>query len=601
GPDGAGVYRLADANRDGKLEVAATLVKFRSALDEDPSAALGEHGPHGLTLGPDGHLYIVVGNHAQVESPIEFNSPYRTYYEGDIVPRLEDPGGHAVGVKAPGGVVLRLSVDGKKIERIAGGLRNAYDLAFDQWGNLLVHDSDMEADEGAPWYRPTRISHVVPGGEYGWRSGWAKWPDYWHDMLPSVVETGRGSPTGMVVYDHFKLPEKYHHNLIVCDWSTGQIVAMDLKAQGASIAAKSEVLLEGEPLAMTDLAVGPDGWIYFITGGRQTVGAVYRLTYSGESPDTATRIGTGVAAAIRYPQFHSAATRQEIAKIKQAEGERWDAVLPAIARTKKNSARFRTRALDLMNLYGPPPTKGLLLELAAADVPEVRVKAIDLMGLATAEDFGPTLAKLLADPDAHVRRHACEAMVRCGATATLAQLKPLLISDDRFEAFAARRLLERMPTTAWADEVLAADDHRLFIQGATALLVAKDDKATCLAVLGRFQELLPTYIADDDFVDMLRVCQVAVERGKIEPGDAPALAQALGDEFPASSDRMNRELLRLLVRLKPDGLHQRYVAYLRSNLDDQQRLHTALHLAMVDGWNSEQRMALVATLEELRS
>ena len=85
----------------------------------------------------------------------------------------------------------------------AGGLQNPYDLAFNAQGELFTADSDMEWDTGMTWYRPTRVNHVVPGAEFGWRSGWAKWPDYYHDSLPAVVDLGRGSPTGLEFYNHF--------------------------------------------------------------------------------------------------------------------------------------------------------------------------------------------------------------------------------------------------------------------------------------------------------------------------------------------------------------------------------------------------------------
>src|SRR5690606_27039754 len=136
--------------------------------------------------------------------------PYRNFYEGDLIPRFEDPGGHAAGVKAPGGTVLRVDHEGRILERVAGGLRDAYDLAFNREGDLFTFDSDMESDEGAAWYRPTRLYHVTPGGEYGWRSGWAKWPSHFVDVLPPTAEFGRGSPTGAVFYNHFMFPAAYH-------------------------------------------------------------------------------------------------------------------------------------------------------------------------------------------------------------------------------------------------------------------------------------------------------------------------------------------------------------------------------------------------------
>ncbi len=94
GEQGNGLYRLMDQNRDGKLEQSSLIVGF--------TGVPGEHGAHQLVLGPDGMLYVVLGNHVQVAGKVDPRSPYSAVYEGDLVqPREEDPGGHAQGIKAP--------------------------------------------------------------------------------------------------------------------------------------------------------------------------------------------------------------------------------------------------------------------------------------------------------------------------------------------------------------------------------------------------------------------------------------------------------------------------------------------------------------------
>ena len=126
---------------------------------------MGEHGPHALALGPDGLIYIVVGNFSQPEKDVESSSPYHHYYEGDLLqPRYEDASGHAVGIKAPGGSILRTDTGGTAVELVAGGLQNPYDLAFNRDGELFTADSDMEWDLGMPWYRPTRRQPRRAGG-----------------------------------------------------------------------------------------------------------------------------------------------------------------------------------------------------------------------------------------------------------------------------------------------------------------------------------------------------------------------------------------------------------------------------------------------------
>ena len=54
---------------------------------------------------------------------------------------------------------------------MATGFRNEFDAALNEDGELFTYDADMEMDVGTPWYRPTRICHVVSGGEFGWRYG----------------------------------------------------------------------------------------------------------------------------------------------------------------------------------------------------------------------------------------------------------------------------------------------------------------------------------------------------------------------------------------------------------------------------------------------
>ena len=75
------------------------------------------------------------------------------------------------------------------------------------------------------------------------------------------------------------------------------------------------MFLEGNPLNVTDLEVGPDGWLYFCTGGRGTERRHLSRHLEGQVPKEVTDIGTGLTAVIRQPQPSSSWARQNIAAL----------------------------------------------------------------------------------------------------------------------------------------------------------------------------------------------------------------------------------------------------------------------------------------------
>ncbi|MEZ6086471.1 MAG: HEAT repeat domain-containing protein [Pirellulaceae bacterium] len=591
GPDGAGLYRLSDRDRNGTLEQVRLIVPFEGHP--------GEHGGHGLTLGPDGMIYCVVGNHVNVKADAGAGTTLKNTYEGDIVPKYEDPGGHATGVKAPAGIVFRTDVDGRKVERIAGGLRNAYDLAFHPEGGLFVHDSDMESDVGATWYRPTLLFEASEGAEFGWRSGWSKWPEYYLDRKPSVLETGRGSPTGSIVYEHHMFPAKYQNALFLADWSEGRILSVRIKQQGAGYVADSEVFLQGQPLNVTDLAIGPQGALYFATGGRGTGGGIYRVLWDGDVPDRIKNLGNGVAAAIRQPQLESAWARQEIAGIQKELGDQWGELVAGVAYSDENPPHYRVRALNLMQLFGPLPSEDLLLELSKANSEAVRVKAAEVMGLNPGSRTVDRLIAMLDDTDRRVCRAACEALLRMGEDAPVDSLLPLIADDDRHLVFAARRLLEQLPIHQWQDIVLNSSQPRVATVGGLALVTRSTDKEVALAVLDKMTQLMDEFLSDGDFIDLLRTVEVALHRGKVQPAEVPELRERIAEEFPAGEARMNREIIRLCAYMHADSIVERGMEYLNSDAPETERAHVAMHLQFIEhDWTPEQRFQLIRFYEE---
>src|SRR5205085_586064 len=124
---------------------------------------------------------------------------------------------------------------------------------FNEEGELFTYDSDMEWDVALPWYRPTRILHVVPGAEFGFREGDSKWPSWRADSLPSVVDIGLGSPTGVKFGSKSNFPEKYRKAFFVMDWTYGRILAVHMKPKGNAYEAAAQT-----PMPLDAPAMSPD-------------------------------------------------------------------------------------------------------------------------------------------------------------------------------------------------------------------------------------------------------------------------------------------------------------------------------------------------------
>ena len=269
-----GLYRVRDTNGDDRFDE----VKLLRKLDGG-----GEHGVHAILLAPDGKaLYVVCGNMTKLTQFDSSRVPLN-WSEDHLLPRLWDGNGFMKGVLGPGGWIARLDPEGKHWELIAVGFRNEFDAAFNRQGELFAYDADMEWDLNTPWYRPTRLNHVISGAEFGWRSGAGKRPAYYIDSFGAVLNIGPGSPTGVTFGYGAKFPARYQEALYMCDWSFGKLYAAHLTPEGASYSATAEEFVTGQPLALTDLVVNPkDGALYFAVGGRKTQSALYRVTYVGK-------------------------------------------------------------------------------------------------------------------------------------------------------------------------------------------------------------------------------------------------------------------------------------------------------------------------------
>lgn len=256
-----GLYRLGDQDGDGAFEQPELILATEGGVG---------HGRNDLAAGPDGALYAIFGDSVDLpRDAFDRTSPLREARRGQrtsegfllrIDPRETDPR--------------------QRVQILCAGLRNPYGVDFNSDGEAFTYDADAEFDMGAPWYRPTRVRHLISAADYGWRGVTGQWPPYYPDHsdngLPGF-DVGKGSPTAVQFGARSHFPPPYREALFILDWAYGRIVAVHMAPRGASYACGAETFLKGRPLNVTDLTFGPDGAMYFVTGGRQTQSAVYRV------------------------------------------------------------------------------------------------------------------------------------------------------------------------------------------------------------------------------------------------------------------------------------------------------------------------------------
>ena len=600
GPENkTGVFRITDTNDD----LTADAVEL--VLESD--RGMGEHGPHSIHMGADGFLYIMYGNHSYPARENDPTSPLATWHEDDFLPRYWDPRGHAVDIYAPGGTVHRTDTNFSKLELFSGGYRNAYDFDFDAAGEMFTYDSDMEWDVGLPWYRDCRVAHIISGAEYGWRSGSSNKPFYYIESLPSVEDTGRGSPVGIAFYDHHVYPPYYQGALFLGDWSRGRVRVLFPRKTGATFSGDAQDFVVGEPLNVTDLDVGPDGFLYVTTGGRRTHGGLYRIRYEGET-NPAPRYASPVVNALAQPMPRSAWGKQLLRDTKAELGERWDDELTRAVQDQSLSGDLRMKAIEAMQVLGPAPSVSLLTKLAADRDPQVRAAAIYLLGTHPLEDARRALDTALFDSDPVVARRACEALVRAGMNSeskpgkTADSLFDLLNHSDRFTRHAARLALQRVATDAWAGSVLK-DDSSVRPHGALEGMIALFETPAYAASLDtailKVAEYARAESTPDLTLDAVRVVQLAIMRAggldQISDDSAQAMRDALLPKFPHSDWRVNRELQVALAGLQSAAAIGPILTYLETASDPKEQIHSVYALrAIRSGWTPEQRRRLIA-------
>ena len=288
-----------------------------------------DHSVHAFSVGPDGRLYFNFGNTGGAVHDRNGNLVHDRF--GQPVNDAGNPFRQ--------GMVFRCKPDGSDFEVLGHNFRNNYEVAGDSFGSLWQSDNDDDGNRGV------RINWVMEYGNYGYvdeltGAGWriprtnleAEVPlQHWHQndpgVVPNLLLTGAGSPTGICVYEGSLLPAKYRGQLIHCDAGPNVVRAYLTKPAGAGYAAVAEPLIDGSAdrwFRPSDVCVAPDGsllvadWYDPGVGGHgmgdTEKGRLYRIAPSGSRwsvPKDDLNTTAGAVAALGSPNLSTRATALE--------------------------------------------------------------------------------------------------------------------------------------------------------------------------------------------------------------------------------------------------------------------------------------------------
>jgi len=227
------------------------------------------------------------------------------------------------------GMVFRCNLDGSEVETLAWNFRNNYEVAVDSFGTLWQSDNDDDGNRGV------RINYVMEYGNYGyvdestgegWPTAWAKakakgaaeeskvfyeWHQHDPGVVPNLLHTGAGSPTGIIFYEGNLLQEVFRNRMIHCDALPRVVRAYPTQRDGAGYRADIQDILSTDDqwFRPVDVCAAPDGSLYVAdwndagVGGHymadQTLeaitGRIYRLAPKGNKPSVP-KLSLGAAA-----------------------------------------------------------------------------------------------------------------------------------------------------------------------------------------------------------------------------------------------------------------------------------------------------------------
>ena len=348
------IWRFVDDNGDDVPDQ-------KIAMFTETGQPQHDHSNHSFLFGPDGKLYWNVGNTGkQVKDA-----------DGKIV--VDIHGREVIDNGKPffGGMPFRCNPDGSEFEVLAHNFRNNWETTVDSFGAIWQSDNDDDGNRG------TRINFVMEQGNYGYLDEMtgATWQAerinmeseiplrHWHlndpGVVPNVLQTGAGSPSGICLYEGTLLPSRFHNQMIHCDPGPNIVRAYPVTPQGAGFSATIDPLVTGVQdkwFRPADVCTAPDGSLYVtdwydpgVGGHRQedvTRGRLFRVAPPGtpyKIPKFDYATPEGAVEALRNP---AVSVRYKAWTALHAMGKNAEPALKKMYSDK--NPRMRARALWLL-------------------------------------------------------------------------------------------------------------------------------------------------------------------------------------------------------------------------------------------------------------
>jgi putative membrane-bound dehydrogenase-like protein len=577
------LMRLKDDNgdgaADGKPEIWATLNH-------------AEHGANGVTRGPDGAFYVACGNDAGVTATLasDERSPVQ---------------------KPNCGAMLRFEADGSKSQILAHGFRNPYDLDFNSAGQLFTVDADGERDQFLPWYTPTRLFDVAIGMHHGWvLQGWQhSWnrPEEFFDNVSRLVEIGRGSPTGLIVYRHTNFPKEYRDNVLSCCWTLGRVYRFPLKPHGSSYQSQTEIFLEttGEVgFAPVDLAVGKSGELYVAIGGRGTRGGVFCVKYVGppdappkpmEPPDFMTQV-------LQAPQPLAAWSRNQWLPVAKKLGA--EAFLNAANDTSRPVTE-RIRAVEVLTDVFEGLSADQAHELWEEETPQLTARGCWSLSIKPSIGSKDRIKTFAHADDLVIARAAWEGLLSIHQEHEFSTVNPrwksrrvraemLLNMPRNKKDTQSIQPFEQAFAALWASHFSQGLQRADFITAARAFQESQTDSQRLEAI--RLMQLTLGDVPADAPVPIAFAGYTSRDQKECTEAEQQIIEELVRD-FSVGTSNVDYEMARLLAMLRADS--PKLPAKLANKWTGSKRLESDLHyliaLALCPGQRSEEVTKQTAT------